>query len=436
MQPNQGSGCNSVNERFQAPRGTQDVLPVDQTIWAAIEEATREVARLFGYQRIDTPTFEVAGLFEKGTGETTDVVEKEMYVFTDRGGEAMALAPEATPGIARAYIQHGMSSRPQPVRLYTNGRMFRYDRPQKGRTRQFTQFDCEVIGSSDPLVDAELIQLLWDFYRRLGIVGLEVRLGSIDDPESRQTYIEMLKNYYRPHLGDLSEDSQRRFERNPLRLLDSKDARDEPFKEAAPKLIDHLGEAAAEHFEKVKAAVNWAGIPFTIDPLMVRGLDYYNRTVFEFVPEGDERAQGTVGGGGRYDGLIELMGGPPTPGVGFATSFERILIEMERSEVGFEEPKETSVFIVHRGEGTDEAALRVGAQLRDAGIATIAGESGRSFKAQMRRANNSGARVAVILGEDEVKRSIAVLKDLREGGEQQEVPFAEVAAEVKRSASD
>ena len=398
----------------------------------AVEEATREVTRLFGYQRIDTPAFEAVSLFEKGTGDTTDVVEKEMYTFTDRGGEAMALTPEATPSISRAYLEHGMASSPQPVRLYTNGRMFRYDRPQKGRTRQFTQFDCEVIGSRDPLVDAELIQLLWDFYRRLGIVGLEVRLGSIDDFDSRRQYIEKLQDFYRPHLGDLSDDSQRRFERNPLRLLDSKDARDEPFKVDAPKLIDHLSDEAAAHFEQVKTAVTWAGIPFTVDPLMVRGLDYYNRTVFEFVPSGDDRAQGAVCGGGRYDGLIELMGGPPTPAIGFATSFERIIIEMERSDVSFEVPPETSVFIVHRGEGTDEAALRVAGQLRNAAIATIAAESGRSFKAQMRRANNSGAKSAIILGEDEVQRSVAIVKDLREGGDQREVPIDDVAGAFVR----
>jgi histidyl-tRNA synthetase len=403
-------------------------------MWMAVEEATREVTRLFGYQRIDVPTFEAASLFEKSTGDTTDIVEKEMYVFTDRGGEKVALTPEATPSIARAYLEHGMASSPQPVRLYTNGRMFRYDRPQKGRTRQFTQFDCEVIGSSDPLVDAELIQLLWDFYRRLGIVGLEVRLSSIDDFAPRRLHIERLQDFYRPHLGDLSEDSQRRFDRNPLRLLDSKDARDEPYKADAPKLIDHLSDEAATHFEQVRTAVSWAGIPFTIDPLMVRGLDYYNRTVFEFVPKGDDRAQGTVGGGGRYDGLIEIMGGPPTPGIGFATSFERIIIEMERSEVSFDAPPETAVFIVHRGEGTDEAAFRVATQLRDAGIATIAGESGRSFKSQMRRANHSSARAAVILGEDEVERSIAIVKDLRDGGDQREVPIDKVADALRTHA--
>ena len=423
----------AVSARFQVPRGTEDVLPADQTMWMAVEEATREVARLFGYQRIDTPIFEAAALFEKGTGDTTDVVEKEMYVFEDRGGESMALRPEATPAMCRAYLEHGMSSNPQPVRLYTNGRMFRYDRPQKGRYRQFTQFDCEAIGSDDPLVDAELIQLLSEFYSRLGIVGLEVRIGSIDDPGPRRAYIEKLKDYYRPHLGDLSEDSQRRFDRNSLRLLDSKEARDEPFKADAPKLMDHLSEDAGRHFERVQEALGWAGIPYVVDPLMVRGLDYYNRTVFEFVPKDDDRAQGTVGGGGRYDGLIELMGGPPTPAIGFATGFERIILEMQRSEVSFDLPAETSVFIVHRGDGTAEAALRVGQQLRAAGIATMAGESGRSFKSQMRRANSSGAKAAIILGEDEVKRSVAVVKDLREGGDQREVPVEGVADALRGS---
>lgn len=410
----------------------QDVLPEMQPYWAAIHAAISEVTRLYGFRRVDTPVFEVAGVFEKGTGDTTDIVEKEMYVFTDRDGERMALTPEATPAICRAYLEHGMGSWPQPVRLYTTHQMFRHDRPQKGRYRQHTQFDCEILGSSDPLVDAEVIQLLWRTYERLGIRNLAVRLNSIDDLEPRRAYVERLRAYYQPHADRLSPDSQRRLERNALRLLDSKDERDQPFKEGAPKLIDQLSDAAAEHHMAVMGALTAAGIPFEVDPLLVRGLDYYNRTVFEVIPTDDERAQSTIGGGGRYDGLVEILGGPPTPGMGFGSGFERIIIEMQKYEVSFPETALASVYIVHRGAGSQAAAFGLAGELRAAGVPTIAGESGRSMKAQFRAADASGARFAVVIAEQELERRSAVLKDLRGGEEQTEVPLATITAEVER----
>lgn len=418
--------------RFQAPRGTQDVLPAMQPYWQAVLDAVREVARLHGFQRIDTPMFEDAGVFEKGSGDTTDIVEKEMYVFEDRGGDRLALTPEGTPAIVRAYLEHGMSSWPQPVRLYTTHPMFRYDRPQKGRYRQHTQFDAEVLGSADPLVDAEVITMLWRLYGMLGIRGITVRLGSLDDLEPRRAYVERLKDYYRPFLDRLSEDSRRRFERNPLRLLDSKDERDIPFKEGAPKLVDQLSPAAREHHDAVQAALAAAGVKFAVDPLLVRGLDYYNRTVFEVVPDDDERAQGTIGGGGRYDGLVELLGGPPTPGIGFGTGIERIILEMQKNGVVFEPAPAAEVFIVHRGEGSAPAAVRLAAALRDRGIAAVIGEGGRSFKAQLRSANAAGARLALIIGEDELAQGIAMLKPLEGEGEQAGVPL-EQAAEAARA---
>ncbi len=409
--------------RFQAPRGTQDILPADQPYWAAINDAILEVTRLHGFRRIDTPVFEHAGLFEKGSGDTTDVVEKEMYVFKDRGGDDLALTPEATPAIARAYLEHGMASWPQPVRIYTTHPMFRYDRPQKGRYRQHTQFDCEVLGSGDALIDAEVISLLWRLYERLGIRNLQVRINSIDDPEPRRGYIERLTEYYAPHVDSLSEDSKRRLSRNPLRLLDSKDGRDQPFKEAAPKLSDQLSEPAAAHHRVVMDALSVAGIPFVNDPLLVRGLDYYNRTVFEIVPTDDERAQGTIGGGGRYDGLMELLGGPATPGIGFGSGFERIILEMQKHEVTFPEAALATAFIVHRAPDSHRAAFKLAGDLRSAGVSTIVGETGRSLKSQFRSADASGARFAVILGEHELDRGAAVLKDLRGGGAQVEVPL-------------
>lgn len=401
-----------------------------QPYWMAINDALREVTALYGYRRIDTPAFEYAALFDKGSGDTSDIVEKEMYRFEDRGGDKLALTPEATPAICRAYLEHGLASWPQPVRLYTTHAMFRYDRPQKGRYRQHTQFDCEVLGSMDPLVDAELITMLWDLYRRLGILNVQVRLNSIDDPEPRKAYVERLKDHYRPHLATLSEDSQRRFERNPLRLLDSKDVRDQALKATAPKLVESLSAPAREHHEAVLAALAAADVSVAIDPLIVRGLDYYNRTVFEIVPTDDDRAQSTIGGGGRYDGLMRILGGPATPGVGFGSGIERIILEMQRCEVSLAEPASTSVFVIHQGPAAQRVAVLAAGQLRAAGISAVVAESGRSFKSQFRSADASGARLAVIIGEDEAAQGAAVVKDLRSGGAQSQTPLSALVEAV------
>lgn len=403
-----------------------------QPYWQAILDAVRDVTRLHGFRRIDTPAFEHAQLFEKGSGDTTDVVEKEMYTFTDRGGEHLALTPEATPAICRAYLEHGMASWPQPVRLYTTHQMFRYDRPQKGRYRQHTQFDCEVLGSTDPLVDAEVIGLLWRLYGQLGLRNLEVRLGSIDDPGPRKSYVERLKDYYRPHLAKLSEDSQRRFERNPLRLLDSKDERDLPYKDNAPKLVDALSPAAEAHHAVVQAALTSANIPFRIDPLLVRGLDYYNRTVFEVVPTEDERAQSTIGGGGRYDGLVELLGGPATGGMGFGCGIERVILEMQKNGITFDLGSAADVFIVHRAEGAQGTVFELAGRIRDAGIPAVVGESGRSFKSQLRSADASGARLAIIIGDDELASGTGTVKDLRGGRDQQTLPLQSLPRELTK----
>ena len=417
-----------MTTRFQAPRGTQDVLPDMQPYWQAVNDAIRVVTRLHGFRRIDTPAFEYAGVFKKGSGDTTDIVEKEMYTFEDRGGEKLALTPEGTPAICRAYLEHGMASWPQPVRLYTTHQMFRYDRPQKGRYRQHTQFDCEIFGSTDPLVDAEVIAVLWRLYTMLGIRNAGVRLGSLDDIAPRRAYVERLKDYYRPHLPNLSEDSQRRFERNPLRLLDSKDERDLPYKDAAPKLVDNLSPEARAHHETVLGALEATEIPVEIDPLLVRGLDYYNRTVFEIVPTDDARAQGTIGGGGRYDGLMEILGGPPTPGMGFGSGIERIILEMQRSGVVFENEAAADVYIVHKAEGAAAMVFGLASRLRSAGVAAVLGESNKSFKAQMRGANHSGAKFAVIIGDDELARGAGTVKDLTGEGEQESVELGRLPA--------
>jgi histidyl-tRNA synthetase len=287
-----------------------------------------------------------------------------------------------------------------------------------------------VIGASDALVDAEVIQLLWTIYQRVGIANIQVRLSSIDDPEPRRAYIERLKEYYRPHLSRLSEDSQRRFDRNPLRLLDSKDERDQALKEAAPKLIDQLSEPAAAHHQVVRDALEGAGIPYITDPLLVRGLDYYNRTVFEIVPTDDERAQSTIGGGGRYDGLIEMLGGQPTPGIGFGSGIERIVLEMQRNGVECAETPVADVFIAHRAEGSHRVAFNLAVKLRRLQVPTLVGESGRSLKSQVRSADASGARIALVIGESELAAGTVVLKDLRDGGEQRTIELQRAADEV------
>jgi histidyl-tRNA synthetase len=419
-----------MTQRFQAPRGTQDVLPALQPYWKAVVEAAADVVRLYGFQRIDTPVFEHAELFEKGSGDTTDVVEKEMYVFRDRGEDLLALTPEGTPAIARAYLEHGMGSWPQPVRLFTIKPMFRYDRPQKGRYRQHTQVDCEVIGSPDPLVDAEVIELLWRLLERLGIKNVVARIGSIDDLDARKAYVERLKDYYRPHLDRLSPDSQRRFERNPLRLLDSKDERDLELKVGAPKLVDALSPAAQEHHDAVLAALGAAEIDYVVDPLLVRGLDYYNRTVFEIVPIDDERAQGTIGGGGRYDGLLDILGGPPTPAVGFGSGIERIILEMEKNGVECGGERQVDVFVVHTDPRARSRVFRLAGELRREGLATVLGESGRSMKSQMRSANSHRARYALIVGEHEVDAGTVVVKPL-DGRDQVEVELDRVLETIR-----
>ncbi len=425
-----------MSARFQTPRGTEDVLPDEQPRWRRMAAAADEIARLFGYERIDTPSFEAAALFEKGAGDATDIVEKEMYAFEDRGGETLALAPEATPAICRAWLEHGMASRPQPVRLYTTARMFRYSRPQLGRLRQFTQFDCEAIGSGGALADAELIELHWRFCERLGLRDLELRLGSIDDPAPRRAYLDRLRDHYRPLRDRLSPDSQRRLERNPLRLLDSNDERDRELRAGAPTPLDRLSDDAAAHFAAVREALDAAGVPHTVDPLLVRGLDYYNRTVWEIVPRGDERAQGSIGAGGRYDGLMETLGGPPTPAVGFAAGLERIVIEMKRQGLDGPAPPAPDAFVIHAGEGAARAAARAAAELRARGLAAVTGEPGRSLRAQLRRANASGARVAVIIGADELARGTAAVKDLRGDGAQEDAPLDALAERLAARLAD
>ena len=409
---------------LQAPRGTLDILPEEQKYWRYVREHVERWCARFGYERIDTPLFEDASLFVHGTGEATDIVEKEMYVFEDHGGETLALRPEGTPNTLRAYAQHGMASRQQPVRLYYFAPAFRYERPQAGRYRQFWQFGCEAIGEADASVDAEQIELCVRLYDSLGLSGLTLLLNSIGDANCRPAYVQALRDYYAPRLDAACADCRARYERNALRLLDCKNAPCQPLIAGAPLIVDHLCGECASHFAEVRSYLDAAGIIYTLAPRLVRGLDYYTRTVFEFVPVGGGQ-QSTIGAGGCYDGLMEAIGGKPTPGTGFAIGVERVILNLKQREVAVPEIDRPAVYVMHQGEGTRPTAMRLAAELRLAGIGAYAG-AGRSLKAQMRQADALGVAYAVIVGPDELARGEAQVKRLSDG-EQKHVRFEELA---------
>ncbi len=415
---------------LRAPRGMADLLPENEPLWRRVRDTAERVARLFDYRLIATPIVEDAAVFRRTSGEETDIVSREMYAFEDRGGGALALRPEGTAAVCRAYLEHGMASRPQPVRLYYFGPMFRYDRPQAGRYRQFWHFGVECIGDPSPAADVEVIELQRMLYEELGLTDVVLRINSIGTAETRHRYEELLREHFRPHLDSLSTDSQRRYETNVLRILDSKEDARHPAVLNAPNILDHLATEDAEHFANVRSLLDGIGVEYEVDPRIVRGLDYYARTVWEFEPP-DAGGQSTVGAGGRYDGLMELLGGPPTPGTGFATGIERIALEMnKRGAVTEETPPD--VVTVPLGEAGAAAAARLARTLRADGIAVRAGTPGRSLRAQLRGADASGARFALIVGDDEAAKGVAQVKPLHDGGDQRAVALDEVAGAVRR----
>lgn len=400
--------------RFQAPRGTADVLPEDEPYWRFVRRTGERVSGLFGYRYIETPMFEDAGVWLRTSGEGTEVVEKEMYLFEDRGGERLALRPETTASVCRAYLEHGMANRPQPVRLYYFAQKFRYDRPQAGRFRQHTEFGVEVIGDGDAAVDAEVIDLLSMFYQALGLEGLTLHLNSIGDGACRPAYIEALRSYYRERLPETCPDCRVRFEKNPMRLLDCKEPQCEPIIAGAPTIAEGLCADCDAHLRALCSYLEALGISYTLDPRLVRGLDYYTRAVFEFVPP-EEGTQSTVGGGGRYDGLIELMGGRPTPATGFGTGIERIILNLKRQKTPVPELEGPRVYVAHASEQAQKAALRVARRLRDANVGVVVGGAGRSLKGQLRHADALNIRHVAILGDQELAKDEVTLRDMRDG---------------------
>ena len=402
-----------MTQKIQAIRGMEDVLPEASPLWEKLEDACRDVFRQYGYRNMRVPIVEPTALFVRGLGEATDVVEKEMYVFEDRNGDSLALRPEATAGIVRSAIEHSFLYN-GPVRVWTSGPMFRYERPQKGRQRQFHQYDVEALGFDGPDVDAEQIVMLARLWKRLGLPDVELHINSIGDGADRRAYREKLIAHFGRHAEVLDDDARRRLHSNPLRLLDSKNPAMQPAIEGAPRMLDHLGDGAAEHFASLRVMLDASGVAYRVNPRLVRGLDYYNRTVFEWITP-HVGAQSTIAGGGRYDALFEQLGGKATPACGFAMGMERALLAMQSA--GARAEPSVDVFVVHSGEAAELAAWRLAEQWRDAGREVVLGAGG-SFKSQMKKADASGARFAAIIGDDEVTAGRVTLKPLRGGGEQ------------------
>ncbi len=410
------------SEPIRAVRGVRDILPAEMPVWRAAQAGAAAVARRFGYEEIVTPIIEHAELIER-VGEDTDAVAKELYRFDDRGGRNLALRPEATAGVVRAYFEGGLNQGAQPSRLYLFGPMFRYDRPQKGRYRQFYQFNVEAIGGAAPGLDAEVVELAGDWLHEVGLEDLRLELNTIGDAKCRPPYLERLKEYYRPLKSQLGGDSQLRLERNPLRLLDSKVPQEQPFKDGAPKIIDHLCDECGEHWSSVRRLLDAASIEYQLNPYLVRGLDYYTRTVFEFYPGGATGQQDALASGGRYDGLAEAEGWPATPGVGFAGGLDRVteLMAAAGREVATGPPAD--VLVLPGGDLAVEAA-EVARILRAVRSVAVDYEP-KSLRAKMKSANRVGARWVVLLTPDEANRRVAQIRDMT-SGVQEELAWTEL----------
>ncbi|BCU82508.1 histidine--tRNA ligase [Polycladomyces abyssicola] len=397
------------------PRGTADIMPGEVEKWQYVEEKARDVCRRYHFSEIRTPIFEHTELFQRGVGETTDIVEKEMYTFEDRGGRSLTLRPEGTAAVVRAFVEHKVYGQPQPTKWFYIGPMFRYERPQAGRMRQFHQFGLEVFGSHDPGTDAEVIALGAHFFEAVGLKGVTVHLNSVGCPKCRPVHREKLVAYLTPHKDRLCRDCQSRLERNPLRILDCKNETCRQITEGAPAVLDVLCDECAPHFEAVKRHLDLLGVDYTVNPRLVRGLDYYTRTAFEYMLEGLGAQASTIGGGGRYNGMVEEFGGGDVPGIGFATGLERVLLALEEQGVTLPLDRSLDCFLVTLGDEAQEKAVTLLQSLRKAGCSADRDYLGRKLKAQMKAADRMNARFVAILGEEELKQNQIVVKDMTTG---------------------
>lgn len=417
---------------IQSVRGMRDLLPVDQHYWRRVRRLAEDIAASYGFDRIDTPLVEETSLFVRGVGRSTDIVEKELYSWETPGGEHVSLRPEGTASVVRAYVQHGMLNQPQPVKLWYAGPMFRYDRPQAGRFRQFHQLGFEVIGDEDPVIDAQLMIVGWNYLRSLGI-DATVRVNSLGTPESRANYKNALVAYFRSKRAKLSEDDKRRLLKNPLRLLDSKDPAVQELKAEAPQIVDWLDEASKAHFMRVLEYLDEVGVPYQLDPYLVRGLDYYTKTVFEWYAAGDDQefAQTALGGGGRYDGLVEQLGGRPTPAAGFSFGLDRVVSRIKDTQPSTAIGYKADVFLAQLGDMGRKKAIALFEDFREADIPVGEAFSKSNIKQQMEIANRQGSKWVVVIGQKEVLDGTAIIRDM-EAGSQEIVDAKKVVYEIKK----
>lgn len=416
----------------KAPRGTRDVLPAESGKWNYVETRFREICRRYGFFEVRTPTFEHTELFKRSVGDTTDIVEKQMYSFDDNGGRNITLKPEGTAGVARAYIENKMYAGTQPVKLFYITPCFRYERPQAGRLREFHQFGIEAFGAASSLVDAEVIGVAIDFFADLGITNLELRINSVGCPTCRKIYREKLQEYLRDRLDDLCETCKNRFDRNPMRILDCKSATCQESVHDAPRMLDYLCDPCKEDFESLKGFLGQMNIEYIVDPDIVRGLDYYTKTAFEIVSK-EIGAQGTVCGGGRYDNLISQMDGPPTPGVGFGLGIERLLLTLEKSGIEIPVSNKCDILIAYMGEKAKIEAIKLVRKLRIEGVSAQLDLLDRSLKAQLKYSDKLDSLMTAIIGEDELAEGNIVIKDMKKS-EQYTIKMDKFIEEAKNYA--
>ena len=415
--------------QIQSPKGTRDILPSEVQTWQWVEQVARSVFGTYGYQEIRTPIFESTDLFVRGVGDTTDIVEKEMYTFNDRGNRSVSLRPEGTASVVRAMLQNRLMEGASVLKFYYIGQMFRYDRPQAGRYREFWQVGIEAFGADSPAIDAEIIAAGHQFFSTLGIKDLTLHLNSIGDPACRPKYVEDLATYAKTHLDELCGKCYARHERNPMRILDCKESGCRAVVANAPRLSDYLCDACRENFDTVKSYLDGLEIDYHEDPYVVRGLDYYSRTAFEFTA-GGLGAQNAIGGGGRYDYLAEEIGGARTPGIGFALGMDRIIIALDAQNVTVPTASPVDVYLTVLGDAAMPVAMKLAQQLRENGVKTDLEYKGRGLRAQMRTANKLNARYVVMIGEDEISNEAATVRDMG-SGDQQSIAFSQLAETIR-----